>query len=60
VIAPVQDLFGWDSRVNIPGTVSDANWKWRLPFALDGPQKNPQLKSRSEALHAIAVRTGRV
>jgi 4-alpha-glucanotransferase len=60
VIAPLQDLFGWDSRVNIPGTVNAANWKWRLPFALDGSQKSPKLKSRIEALHAIAVRTGRV
>ena len=59
-IATVQDLFGWDSRVNIPGTVSDANWKWRLPFALDDPQKSPQLIARIEALHAIAVRTHRV
>jgi 4-alpha-glucanotransferase len=59
-IAPVQDLFGWDSRVNIPGTVNAANWKWRLPFALDGPQKSPQLIARIEALHAIAVRTHRV
>jgi 4-alpha-glucanotransferase len=59
-IAPVQDLFGWAARVNIPGTVSDANWKWRLPFALDGPQKSSKLIARIEALHAIAVRTHRV
>jgi 4-alpha-glucanotransferase len=58
-IALVQDLFGWDSRVNIPGTVNAANWKWRLPFALDEAQKSPQLRSRIEALHAIALRTGR-
>ena len=60
VIAPVQDLFGWDSRVNIPGTVSDANWKWRLPFALEDAQKDPQLRSQIEGLYAIAARTGRV
>ncbi len=58
-ITPMQDLFGWEARVNIPGTVDSANWKWRLPFALDGPQNNAQLKSRIAALHAIAARSGR-
>jgi 4-alpha-glucanotransferase len=55
----VQDLFGWDSRVNIPGTVNAANWKWRLPFALEEAKKSSQLRSQIEALHAIAVRNGR-
>ncbi len=56
-IAPLQDLFGWDSRINIPGTMNDANWKWRLPFALEDGQKSTKLRSRIEALHAIAVCT---
>lgn len=59
VIAPVQDLFGWEARVNIPGTVNAANWKWRLPFVLDNPQTRQQLGSRIDALRAISVRSGR-
>jgi len=58
-IAPIQDLFGWDSRVNIPGTVNAENWKWRLPFALEEAQKSPMLRLQIEALRAIAVRNGR-
>jgi 4-alpha-glucanotransferase len=58
-IAPIQDLFGWDSRVNIPGTVNAENWKWRLPFALEDAQKSPKLRLQIEALRAIAVRNGR-
>jgi 4-alpha-glucanotransferase len=60
VIAPVQDLFGWDARVNVPGTVSATNWKWRLPFTLDGPQKDPKLTAQINALLAIASRTRRI
>lgn len=32
VILPIQDFLelGADSRVNIPGTVTDQNWSWRL------------------------------
>lgn len=59
-IAPVQDLFGWDARINTPGTVNVANWKWRLPFALDGFRDNSELTRRIAALRAIASRTRRI
>ena len=58
-IAPVQDLFGWDARINTPGTVNETNWKWRLPFALDRFGDNSALVQRAAALRAIASRTGR-
>lgn len=35
VIFPMQDLFGWSDRVNTPGTVSDGNWSWQMPWAVD-------------------------
>jgi 4-alpha-glucanotransferase len=59
-IAPVQDLFGWDARVNTPGTVNDANWKWRLPFALEDFRDNPDVAKRIAALKAIALKTRRM
>ena len=31
----VQDLFGWDDRVNVPGTVGAHNWTWRMPWPVD-------------------------
>ena len=59
-IAPVQDLFGWDARINTPGIVDAVNWKWRLPFALDRFRDNSDLARRVAALRAIASRTHRI
>ncbi len=58
-IAPIQDLFGWEERINTPGTVDASNWKWRLPFALDRLRKNLAVVQRCAALRAIASRTHR-
>jgi 4-alpha-glucanotransferase len=59
-IAPLQDLFGWEARINTPGTVDGINWKWRLPFALDRLDDNPDLMRRMAVLRLIAERTGRI
>src|SRR6059058_6144154 len=40
-VTPIQDLFGWDARINSPGTISEANWSWRLPFDLERCLENP-------------------
>jgi 4-alpha-glucanotransferase len=56
---PVQDAFGWDSRINTPGTLSAANWTWRLPFALENALADPAIAARAKALKAIALRTHR-
>lgn len=58
-IAPLQDLFGWEERINTPGTVDASNWRWRLPFALDRMRENPAVVQRCAALRAIASRTRR-
>ena len=34
VVLPIQDLFGWQERVNVPATVGGANWRWRLPMPI--------------------------
>ena len=59
-VTSVQDLFGWDARINLPGTTDSTNWKWRLPFALDRFAENRDLMLRLEALRAIASRTHRI
>lgn len=58
-IVPIQDLFGWDARVNVPGTVDAGNWKWRFPFPLEHAAENPALAARVRAIRAIAGRSGR-
>ena len=32
---PIQDLFGWFDRINVPATVGDHNWTWKLPWTVD-------------------------
>lgn len=32
---PIQDVFGWRDRINVPSTIGDHNWTWRLPWPID-------------------------
>jgi 4-alpha-glucanotransferase len=59
VIAPIQDLFGWTARINLPGTVSARNWAWRLPMPIERLRQSPAIQKRLGVLRTIAVRTGR-
>jgi len=34
-LLPFQDLFGARERVNVPGTVNDRNWTYRMPMDVD-------------------------
>ena len=31
LILPMQDIFGWRDRINLPGPVGGDNWTWRSP-----------------------------
>jgi 4-alpha-glucanotransferase len=35
LLSAVQDLFGWRDRINLPATVGEHNWTWRMPWAVD-------------------------
>ena len=59
VMIPIQDLFGWRERINLPGTVGPANWSWRLPFAIEDLHKDPALAVRLAKLRTMAMQTGR-
>jgi 4-alpha-glucanotransferase len=59
VVTPIQDLFGWDARINFPGTVSDANWSWRLPFDLERATEDLRVRGRIARIRAICESTGR-
>ena len=41
----MQDLFGWRDRINVPGTVGDDNWTWRLPWPVDRLRHVPRPSS---------------
>jgi 4-alpha-glucanotransferase len=57
VLLPFQDCFGHRERVNVPGTVTDQNWTYRLPMTLS--RLAADLASR-ERLRGLSVRHGRL
>ncbi len=49
VFLPLPDVFGWSDRINVPGTVGDHNWTWRLPWAVEDLGQQPDA-ARAAAL----------
>ena len=47
---PVQDIFGWTDRINMPGLVDDRNWTWKLPWPVDALDAIPEARERQAAL----------
>jgi 4-alpha-glucanotransferase len=52
LILPMQDIFGWRDRINVPATVNEDNWTWRLPWAVDELWDQPEVRSRTRILAA--------
>jgi 4-alpha-glucanotransferase len=59
-ILPVQDLFGWRDRINLPGSLDDENWRWRLPWPVDWLEEQPEAVERAEALRRWTEETRRL
>ncbi|MBI1816162.1 MAG: 4-alpha-glucanotransferase [Deltaproteobacteria bacterium] len=59
VILPIQDLFGWPDRINVPDTPSNQNWNWRMPVSVEQLADAPELRAATAALRQAAVATGR-
>jgi 4-alpha-glucanotransferase len=59
VILPIQDVFGWQARINQPATVSHSNWTWRLPWPGDRLLSEPEALEAAEYLRQCAARHGR-
>ena len=59
LILPVQDVFGWRDRINVPGTVNAANWTWRLPWLSDALTAAPEARAAAVRLRTWATRHGR-
>lgn len=56
-LLPFQDALGSRERVNVPGTVTEANWSYRMPMAL--PALLADLPT-AERLRALAERSKRL
>jgi 4-alpha-glucanotransferase len=50
LILPVQDVFGWRDRINVPGTVAEENWTWRLPWPVEDLLTEPEAVERAATL----------
>lgn len=50
VFFPIQDVFGWRDRINIPATVGDHNWTWRLPWPVDAWEHLTETRERAAFL----------
>jgi 4-alpha-glucanotransferase len=57
---PVQDVFGWTDRINVPGLINDSNWTWKLPWLVDTLDQVQEARERQAALRAWAERSRRL
>jgi 4-alpha-glucanotransferase len=56
-VNPFQDLLGGDERINLPGTVADTNWCYRMPLDLGALDADRATRERLAALAAESRRT---
>ena len=59
VLLPIQDVFGWRDRINLPATISSANWTYVLPWAVDTIGVQPDAVERATRLAAWSDGSGR-
>jgi 4-alpha-glucanotransferase len=59
LLLPVQDIFGWRDRINVPGTVTAENWTWRLPWPVDVLAHQPEAAERAGTLAGWMAQYGR-
>ncbi len=59
VILPFQDLMGWNDRINVPATVGEHNWSYRLPMTIDELNRDKGVLEAMHSLRAVIERTGR-
>jgi 4-alpha-glucanotransferase len=58
-ILPVQDLFGWPDRINVPAQVSEDNWSWLLPWKVDEWMTRAEPVARARAIAEWTREAGR-
>ena len=58
-MVPWQDLFGLESRINVPGTIGGQNWRYRMPVTVERLAVNPAMVARSAQLRRLAELGGR-
>jgi 4-alpha-glucanotransferase len=59
LLLPVQDVFGWRDRINVPASLGDHNWTWRLPWPVDTLDARAEARERAAALRGWSRRYDR-
>ncbi len=59
VVLPIQDVFGWRDRINVPASVDDHNWTWRLQWPVEALALEPEARERAAALRRWSEANGR-
>jgi 4-alpha-glucanotransferase len=54
-----QELLGLRERINVPGTVGDHNWSWRLPAPIEDLEADRRAEARFAAIRALVEASGR-
>ena len=60
LLIPVQDIFGWRDRINVPAVVSDENWSWRMPWPGDRLRDEAEAVRRASFIRQLAQESGRL
>ena len=55
----ITDLFSMTDRFNVPGLVSDANWRTRFPHTAQQMRENAAMAAEAEKFHELAKETQR-
>jgi 4-alpha-glucanotransferase len=58
-LIPLQDVFGWTDRINVPAVVDDQNWTWRVKWPVDNWLNPEESMERADQLMAWTRAAGR-
>jgi 4-alpha-glucanotransferase len=59
LLLPIQDVFGWPDRINVPATVGGHNWTWKLPLSVEALQTDGAALAAADQLRAVLTGSGR-
>ncbi len=60
LLLPVQDVFGWPDRINVPATVGEHNWTWKLPLSVEALGSDPAAVEAADQLRVVLSESGRI
>jgi 4-alpha-glucanotransferase len=60
LLLPIQDVFGWPDRINVPATVGEHNWTWKLPLSVEALDADASAVEAADQLRAVLSESGRL